>query len=84
MKRADPHRWLVSYADFMTLLCVFFIMLYAVQLIDEEEGAAIREELEGLFTTALPPVPLTPPTLSTEAANTQRWQDPGVRLPSKH
>ncbi|MBU2038666.1 MAG: flagellar motor protein MotB, partial [Gammaproteobacteria bacterium] len=31
----DPHRWLVSYADYMTLLCVFFIMLYAVQLIDD-------------------------------------------------
>lgn len=65
MKRPDANRWLVSYADYMTLLCVFFIMLYAVQLIDEEEGAAIREELEGLFTTMLPPVPLTPPTLST-------------------
>ena len=44
----DPHRWLVSYADYMTLLCVFFIMLYAVQLIDDEQGSAIRSELEGV------------------------------------
>ncbi|WP_430459766.1 OmpA family protein [Thalassolituus sp. LLYu03] len=65
MKRPDPHRWLVSYADYMTLLCVFFIMLYAVQLIDDEEGAAIKSELEGLFSTVLPPEPITPPTLST-------------------
>ena len=65
MKRHDPHRWLVSYADFMTLLCVFFIMLYAVDLIDDEEGAAIKSQLEGLFSTRLPPDPLTPPQLST-------------------
>lgn len=65
MKRPDPHRWLVSYADYMTLLCVFFIMLYAVQLVDEEDGAAIRSELEGLFSTRLPPEPVTPPQLST-------------------
>lgn len=65
MKRPDPHRWLVSYADYMTLLCVFFIMLYAVQLIDDKEGAAIREQLEGLFSTVLPPEPVTPPQLST-------------------
>ncbi|MDK2779536.1 MAG: OmpA family protein [Pseudomonadota bacterium] len=60
MKRPDPHRWLVSYADYMTLLCVFFIMLYAVQLIDDEQGSAIRTELEGLFSTILPPEPVYP------------------------
>ena len=61
----DPHRWLVSYADYMTLLCVFFIMLYAVQLIDDEQGSAIRSELEGVFSTVLPPESVTLPTLST-------------------
>ena len=66
MKRPDPQRWLVSYADFMTLLCVFFIMLYAIELIDEEEGAAVRARLQSLF-TALddafvpdPPAPVLP------------------------
>lgn len=51
---ADNHRWLVSYADYMTLLCAFFIMMYAVELIDEEEGAVIRDRIEHLFSPARP------------------------------
>lgn len=66
MKRPDPHRWLVSYADFMTLLCVFFIMLYAIELLDDEEGDAVRTRLQTLFTSLDdafvpdPPVPVLP------------------------
>lgn len=56
----DPHRWLVSYADYMTLLCAFFIMLYALQLIDEEEGAAIRSEIEAVFSNNSPSTIPTP------------------------
>ena len=61
----DPHRWLVSYADYMTLLCAFFIMMYALQLIDEEEGAAIRSQIEAVFSNNIPPPQVTPPQLST-------------------
>ncbi|WP_419811780.1 flagellar motor protein MotB [Bacterioplanoides sp.] len=64
----DPHRWLVSYADYMTLLCAFFIMLYALQLIDEEEGAAIRSEIEAVFSNQLPITELPVPQLSTPLA----------------
>lgn len=66
MKRPDTHRWLVSYADFMTLLCVFFIMLYAVELIDDADGDAVRTRLETLFSVQEPafvpdpPVPVSP------------------------
>jgi flagellar motor protein MotB len=27
-------RWLVSWADFMTLLCAFFITMYATSMVD--------------------------------------------------
>jgi chemotaxis protein MotB len=47
----DRHRWLISYADYMTLLCAFFIMLYSVQLLNEEQYQAVQEVLEGMFTT---------------------------------
>ena len=32
-------RWLVSYADMMTVLVALFIVLYAISQVDEEEAA---------------------------------------------
>jgi chemotaxis protein MotB len=46
----DRHRWLISYADYMTLLCAFFIMLYSVNLLNEEQYQAVQDVLEGIFT----------------------------------
>lgn len=48
---SDNHRWLISYADYMTLLCAFFIMLYSVKSLDEGKYKAVQEVLEGMFTT---------------------------------
>ena len=48
----DRHRWLISYADYMTLLCAFFIMLYSVELLDENQYKAVQEALDGMFTTS--------------------------------
>ena len=48
-KRGGDHRWLVSYADYMTLLCAFFIMLYALQQVDSATGDAIRDRIEQYF-----------------------------------
>jgi chemotaxis protein MotB len=49
-KGPDSHRWLISYADYMTLLCAFFIMLYSVELLDEKQYKAVQEALDGMFT----------------------------------
>lgn len=46
----DSHRWLISYADYMTLLCAFFIMMYSVELLDENQYKAVQEALDGMFT----------------------------------
>ncbi len=46
----DKHRWLISYADYMTLLCAFFIMMYSVELLDENQYKAVQEALDGMFT----------------------------------
>lgn len=48
----DNHRWLISYADYMTLLCAFFIMLYSVKLLNTEQYQAVQEVLDGMFTTS--------------------------------
>ena len=39
--RADPHRWLVSYADFITLLFAFFVVLYAISTVDAAKWADV-------------------------------------------
>lgn len=64
MKRrhADTHenheRWLVSYADFITLLFAFFVVMFASTQADKEKAkqvsASVKEALEhGEFSTAI-------------------------------
>lgn len=52
MRRAQHHppphsrdRWLLSYADFMTLLFAFFTTLYAASLLDAKEQASVVDGL---------------------------------------
>src|SRR3974390_448783 len=61
-KPADAHenheRWLVSYADFITLLFAFFVVMFASTQSDKEKAKqvseSVREALEhGQFSTAL-------------------------------
>lgn len=42
-------RWLVSYADFMTLLFAFFTTLYAVATVDNNKYARVAAELHAAF-----------------------------------
>jgi chemotaxis protein MotB len=42
----NPERWLVSYADFITLLFAFFAILYATSEIDSEKAKEFQESLE--------------------------------------
>lgn len=43
--RHDDGNWLVSYADMMTLLCVFFIMLFSMARLNAPEYERIRVEM---------------------------------------
>lgn len=49
-EHANHERWLVSYADFITLLFAFFVMLYSHSQMDREQAArisqAFREAME--------------------------------------
>jgi chemotaxis protein MotB len=52
-KKHEEHenleRWLVSYADFMTLLFATFVVLYALAQTDVSELAKIDEALQRAF-----------------------------------
>ncbi|MGB5569994.1 MAG: flagellar motor protein MotD [Sedimenticolaceae bacterium] len=45
-------RWLVSYADFVTLLFAFFVVMYAVSSVNEGKYRVLSETLNTVFTVA--------------------------------
>jgi len=45
----DHHRWLVSYADFITLLFAFFTMLYAISNVDLQKMNRLMSSLQVAF-----------------------------------
>ncbi|WP_211185381.1 flagellar motor protein MotB [Thalassotalea algicola] len=45
----DVHRWLVSYADYMTLLFALFVVLYAMAMVNEEPFETVTESLGRVF-----------------------------------
>ncbi len=50
--RVSRDRWLVSYADFITLLFAFFATLYAVSRVDAQRLTAVSEALQDAFDRA--------------------------------
>lgn len=45
----DESNWLVSYADMMTLLCGFFIMLFSLVTVGKNQSESMRKELAEHF-----------------------------------
>lgn len=45
----DESNWLVSYADMMTLLCGFFIMLFSMSTLDKPKFEKVRQEVSEHF-----------------------------------
>jgi len=43
------NRWLVSYADFMTLLLGFFVVMYAISSVNEEKYQQMSKTFAGIF-----------------------------------
>ena len=47
--RAGHDRWLVSYADFITLLFAFFVVLYAFARADQKKQIQVSEAIDSAF-----------------------------------
>ncbi|MGH9466654.1 MAG: flagellar motor protein MotB, partial [Terriglobales bacterium] len=78
---AGHERWLISYADFITLLLAFFVVMYASSRADQQKAQQLSHAISaaftdmGVFTNASPqphlasaasPVSLPPPLVSLE------------------
>ena len=64
----DSHeRWLVSYADFITLLFAFFVVMYAVSSVNEDKYRVLSNTLTETFSQkekSLDPIQVGQPALS--------------------
>lgn len=45
----NKHRWILSYADFITLLFAFFVALYSISLKNQGSSKLLTETLEGVL-----------------------------------
>ena len=45
----NKERWLVSYADFITLLFAFFVVMYSISSVNQGKYKVLSESLEGVF-----------------------------------
>ncbi|SMC19487.1 chemotaxis protein MotB [Andreprevotia lacus DSM 23236] len=88
----DNHeRWLVSYADFITLLFAFFVVMYALSSLNEGKYKVLSESLVNAFrndpTTSQNPVrlpnqivPGAPQKLTPPQNNNAKGQQPNPKL----
>jgi chemotaxis protein MotB len=44
-EKDDSERWMLSYLDFITLLMIFFLMMYAISNVDTKKSAALANSL---------------------------------------
>lgn len=52
--KTGHERWLVSYADFITLLFAFFVVMYAVSQVNEHKYQTLSETLASVFDGKVP------------------------------
>lgn len=49
IEQDNVHRWLVSYADYMTLLFALFVVLYAMAMVNEKPFETVTESIGRVF-----------------------------------
>ena len=73
-------RWLVSYAEFVTLLFAFFVVMYAISSVNEGKYRVLSDTLVAAFNTppkSTEPIQLGKPVTETPAQQTA----PGIAKP---
>lgn len=67
-------RWLVSYADFITLLMVLFVVLYSMGQIDVQKYKALAQNLKAAFTVGGAPPKVVDPKIDQSGGLSQNMQ----------
>ena len=83
----NHERWLVSYADFITLLFAFFVVMYSISSLNEGKYKILTESLVGIFNQpdrAIKPIPIgeeRPRTTLTEKLPSDELSGPHSEQP---
>ncbi len=78
-------RWLVSYADFITLLFAFFVVMYAISSVNEGKMRVLSDSLVANFSTrpkSLNPIQVGEPSRSSSRSIAPAIQPPRHRATS--
>ncbi|CAM3224138.1 flagellar motor protein MotD [Ectopseudomonas mendocina] len=75
----NHERWLVSYADFITLLFAFFVVMYSISSINEGKYKILSESLTGVFNQpdrSIKPIPVGEERPRTSEPDNTSMDDP--------
>ncbi|MFM8454528.1 MAG: flagellar motor protein MotB [Gammaproteobacteria bacterium] len=73
-ERFNHERWLISYADFITLLFGFFVVMYSLSSINEGKYKVLTQSLEAAFTG--PPKNINPLSVGKNASTVGETKPP--------
>ena len=48
-EHVDHHRWVISYADFITLLFAFFVVMYAISSVNTSKYKSLSDGMKAAF-----------------------------------
>ncbi|MCX7144567.1 MAG: flagellar motor protein MotD [Proteobacteria bacterium] len=83
-RESDNHeRWLVSYADFITLLFAFFVVMYAISSVNEGKYRVLSDSLTSAFQSKVRQPGVTQPGAMPETQPQPQALAPPVRKFSK-
>ena len=66
----NPDRWLISYADFITLLMAFFVVLYAMSSVQEKKYSQLKQSVKLALGQSQPEVTPEPPAPPVQLSST--------------
>lgn len=64
----NPDRWLVSYADFITLLFAFFVVMYSVSSVNQGKYKELKASINVAFTNSKPKQEILKQTPANDSA----------------
>jgi chemotaxis protein MotB len=78
----NHERWLVSYADFITLLFAFFVVMYSISSINEGKYKILSDSLVGVFNQvdrSVKPIPIGEERPRTTEPDVSQVDDPSAQ-----